>query len=237
MKVTNRQVGSGRSRRTIWIWFAPTFLALVSTVIVGTAAWGVTGGTARISKPDGVTPRNVGGSRTAFALLLPSGARCPGDTAHKGYRLWSYLVQKGTNLNTISFHGMYPAPGLGFVASGLYVGGYNLALNTGEVLQLPTNIDFADFKVSDLLPTGMTSATWEGGLACSNAVGAMARYWNVELTFATNQSDPNGFTWAVTHPVSHPKGRGWERLLLAGALIVVGAVGARILWPRHRAAT
>ena len=57
-------------------------------------------GVATISQPGATAeaPLSSGGASTPFTLALPPHAACPGDTAHSGYHVYSYLVPAGTNL-------------------------------------------------------------------------------------------------------------------------------------------
>ena len=64
-------------------------------------------GTAQIVTAD---DQSVGGSRTAFALRLPNGASCPGDSADDGYRVNSFVVPATVRVEDIAFDGQGPTP-------------------------------------------------------------------------------------------------------------------------------
>ena len=78
-------------------------------------------------------------------IALPAGAHCPGDTEHKGYRVWSYLVPGDVELRSVSFAGLIPEPGYPLKARGDPFGPANTAQDTGQIVRLPN-----DFVLSDL---------------------------------------------------------------------------------------
>jgi hypothetical protein len=210
-------------------------IAAVVAVLWSTPAAALSAGKARLTRQDEVTALSSGGSATPYALVLPEGAHCPGDTAHKGYRVWSYLVPKGTDMASVSFVNSLPNPGYGFVAEGEFFGARNTAEGTGQVIGLPNDFVFTRLTAPMVLPHGAQSATWDGGIACSTVHGQMSAYWNVEFVFAASSADPGGFTWTVTHPIVLAKpGRSWGRLILAGALAVAGVGLGVKLWPRRQ---
>lgn len=215
------------------------FLAATVLGFTATPAVAVTRGRARIEKADGSGPLNAGGSTTPYAVALPVGAACPGDTAHRGYRVWSYLAPKATDPGTISLTGILPTPGLALVANGEVFGPANTAINTGDIVGVPNSFTFVRVTPSDLFPGGQSKATWEAGIACADVHGSMTRYWNVELSFSASTSDPGGFTWRVVQPASTRRHLNWGWPVLGAAI----ALGGGLWWsfrrtPRpHRAET
>ena len=156
--------------------------------------------TATITDPGSGQPLASGGSETVFTVTLPSGAACSGDTANDGYHVYSYLVTKGTSLSGVKFVN-FPSVGYGFVDNtGTYYGPANTAINTGQVIGIPTNFEWAPLTNSVPLSTllgGGSSATWEAGIACADTNGNLTDNWNVELTFNADGSDSTGFTWTT----------------------------------------
>ena len=133
----------------------------------------------------------------------PAQSACSGDTASDGYHIYSYLVQAGTNLSSVTFEGA-PSVGYGLVnTSGTYYGAVNTALGTGQINGIPGNFEWgalvsADgLPVSSLLYTGGTTGVWEAGIACANSSGDFSDNWNTEVTFSASSSDPNKFVWSA----------------------------------------
>jgi hypothetical protein len=73
-----------------------------------------------------------GGSETQFTVDLPAQAACSGDTATDGYHVFSYLLPKGTSVQSITFSSSGPSAGLGFADGSGYYGSANTAPTTGQ---------------------------------------------------------------------------------------------------------
>ncbi len=144
-----------------------------------------------------------GGSETEYTLTLPPSAACSGDTAHDGYHVWSYLVQPSVDISSLTFNGSGPSTGYGiFDSTGSYYGPVNTAQTTGEIVGIPTDLEWGpaitnDSLLTDLLYTGGTSGVWEAGLACANSSGVLTDNWNFQITFTSSETDPDGFTWSA----------------------------------------
>jgi hypothetical protein len=141
---------------------------------------------------------------------LPAQAKCSGDTASGGYRVYSYLVPKGTKLSSVTFVN-FPSTGYGFVDNtGTYYGPVNTAITTGQIIGIPANFEWGPLVTTDggslalatLLYSGDTSGIWEAGLACANTKGALSDSWNTEITFSASAGDANGFTWTAVPGVT-----------------------------------
>jgi len=152
-------------------------------------------------------PISSGASTTQFSVALPptgtTPAACSGDTATGGYHVFSYLVQAGTSIPSLTFTS-HPSSGLGLVNNaGLYYGSANTAIHTGQIVSVPTNLEFGSLVADDgvalstLLYSGGTSGVWEAGLACATSSGTLSDYWNVPVTFSSSGTDPNGFVWSA----------------------------------------
>ncbi len=196
---------SGRVLRTGLVVVA-TMLASCTALIVagaGPSSASTLNGVATTTTPSSGAFLGSGGSDTQFALSLPSGAACSGDTANDGYNVWSYLVEKSAKIGSTKFTGASgPSQGHGlYDTTGTYVGPLNTAINTGQITELP-NFEWGpavsgDGLLSSLLYTKGTSGIWEGGVACANSSGVLTDNWNVQFTFTKSTSDPNGFTWTA----------------------------------------
>ena len=196
---------SGRTLRTGLVVVA-TLLASCAALVVadaGPSAASTLNGVATTVNPSNGDFLASGGSDTPFTLSLPHIAACSGDTAHDGYNVWSYLVEKSAKIGSTTFSGASgPSQGYGlYDNTGTYYGPANTAINTGQVTQIP---DFewgpaiaGDGILTKILYTGKKSGIWEGGLACANSSGTLTDNWNVQFTFTKSTSDPNGFTWSA----------------------------------------
>jgi hypothetical protein len=208
--------GPGRARssrpRSARAGLAVALAALTGVATLTLAVVGM--GAATASTLNGVattaTPSNdnylaSGGSNTDFTVTLPSGAVCTGDTAHDGYHVWSYLVEKSATISSTTFSdNTGPSQGFGLYESDLnYYGPVNTAQTTGQIIGIPNDFQWGagvsggSFTAADLLYTGGTSGIWEGGLACANSSGVLTDNWNTQITFTKSTSDPNGFTWSA----------------------------------------
>jgi hypothetical protein len=201
-------------------------------------AGAATEGSAVITELNQTTPLNSGGSSTEYGVELPSGAKCPGDSAHDGYRVYSYLIPKGVSLTSLRVTGDRPFRGLrgypyyGYVADGTYYGPINTDEDTGQVAALPSAFTWSLLTPSDLFADGAKSAVWEGGIACATADGTVTNYWNTEIEFTASSSDPGGFTWTVLHQPGPSIDLG--RWISIGLIIVAIGLGAYALVLRRR---
>ncbi len=187
-------------------WGAVTVVALSAPASASTL-----NATATIADPSTDLPLASGGSTTTFTVTLPSGAACTGDTANDGHHVFSYLVPQGTSVPGLTFT-THPSAGLGLVNNaGTYYGAANTALGTGQIVSIPTNLQFGPLvsvdhvALSTLLYSGSgasASGVWETGIACADSSGTLSDDWNSPVTFSASTSDPNGFVW--TGPAGVP---------------------------------
>ncbi len=218
--------GGGRPRRRARAVAVLAGIVLCLTPLAtppGTAG-AATPGSEVIVYPGTTKPLTSGGSRTPYGIVLPPGAACPGDTAHDGYLVYSYLVPEHASPTDVSFKGGIPDRWYGYIATGAYFGAVNTAESTGQVVGLPYEFLWSRLTPSDLFADGARTATWNGGIACADAHGVVSNYWNSRIVFTADASDPGGFTWRVvdqgTVPASQPVG------LWIGVGLVVVATGA-----------
>jgi hypothetical protein len=213
-------------------------VALVGPALAGVGPAGAATASAElIARPGTSTPLGSGGSATPYGVVLPAGASCPGDTAHDGDHVYSYLVPKGASPTDVSFKTGIPSRWFGYIAEGAYYGAVNTAESTGQIVGLPTSFTWARLTASDLFPGGARTATWEGGIACADTHGVVTDYWNSEIRFTADASDPGGFTWVVVAQgqvaVTSSSNLGlWVGL---GLLVVASGATAYALMLRRRA--
>ncbi len=191
----------------------------------------------RVAPPDPTAgqPLLSGGSATPFALGLPTGAACTGDTAAGGYRVQSYMVPASVDPGALTFGPDGPTPAdvgaalrqpLFSTASTPFVN-VNTAVATspggpGLVTNLPT-FSFAVFGSSG--PQVVPPGTYNIGYACT--VGgeyALDKYWNARLTFVADATDqPSGITWtAVDTPPSATTTTVGSTTTVAGSTTTIG---------------
>jgi hypothetical protein len=198
-----------------WLWAVPA-----------TAGADAVAGSAAITQEGSLTPLNSGGSETLYTVALPSGASCPGDTAHQGYHVFSYLVPKGVSPASVNFKRGTADKGYGYISYGRYYGAINTAENTGQVAELPSQFTWTRLTPKELFPSGQKSATWEGGIACANTDGVVTNYWNSQIVFTASTSDPHGFTWRV---VAQPAIGSSHKWLWLGVVLIVLSVALAAL--------
>jgi Putative Ig domain len=149
-----------------------------------------------------------GASTATFTVVLPKvgtvPAKCTGDTATKGYHVFSYMVHVGVKPTTVKFKTGFPSTGFGLVdTTGTYYGKANTASKTGEIYGIPNNLQFAPLLhrgltlTTLLYATGHKSGAWDVGISCANSAGTMTDYWNTPITFTSSTTDANKFVWAV----------------------------------------
>jgi hypothetical protein len=205
-------------------------VAIAALLMAPSPAWaGAAVGPAVLTRPDATTPLDSGGSATEFGVVLPSDASCPGDTAHDGYRTYSYLVPKGISVAVLRMRGELPFRGepghpyYGLVALGTYYGSINTDEFTGQIATLPSEFTWSTLTPSDLFSGGVSTAVWEVGIACATGVGVVTDYWNTSVQFTASRTDPGGFTWRVLDPPSAGVNVG---LLISVALLILAALFA-----------
>jgi len=176
-------------------------------------------GTATIENAASTAALSGGASTTQFSVVLPAGASCTGATNGAGYKVWSYLVQSGTDVPDVSFstgapyfgpsdgYGLYEASNDDDYAdvntqnavSPATTGQIETPLPVFEWAPLVTPLG-AGLTTAQLLYSGSgTSATgvWEAGIVCANSTGVVTDYWNTEVTFSYSATDTSGFTWTA----------------------------------------
>ncbi len=203
-----------------------TALTFFTAQSAGAAA---TAGTAEITTPGEVSPLHHGGSATLYGVLLPSGASCPGDTAHQGYHVFSYLVPEGVSPASVSFKTGIPSKYFGYIAQGAYFGAVNTDEGSGQIVGIPSEFTWTRLTPTDLFAHGASTATWNGGIACADIHGVVTDYWNSEIVFRADASDPGGFTWTAVQAVTSSSNTGLLIGIVLIALALVLGVVALVL--------
>ncbi len=131
-----------------------------------------------------------------------SAIACPGDSATGQYRVQSFAVPAGTNLDTLTFTSTGPAVGqpLFSPAGDALVNGLT-DITTGNILQLPGSFSFVNNGATDF-----AAGDWTVGIACTQGTGAgmTKSYWTTSITISNvvTTGAAADFSWAVGTPTS-----------------------------------
>ena len=157
--------------------FLGTFAGAIAVGVTPAGA-STLNGVATIANPVSNAPLVSGWSASNFTVTLPavSGkpAHCTGASNSRtdSYHVFSYMVKKGISPTSVSFRTGYPSTGLGyFTSSGEYYGKANTAATTGQIIDIPNNLDFAELlaKHVTLATLLYTAAKAESGRRVSPA--------------------------------------------------------------------
>jgi hypothetical protein len=205
----------------------------------GVAAADATASTAAITKPGQDAALDSGGSGTLYGVWVPDGARCPGDTEHDEYHVFTFLFPQGLPPTEVSFktgvpEGFGTQGRLGLFSDGEYVGALDTAPTTGQVDRLPEAYSWTRLTPRVLFTEGETTSAWEAGIACANRNGVVTNYWDTEIVFKASTTDPGGFTWSV--PKSAQVAVSGGHSFPIGVVLVIAAVvlGIAALFMRRR---
>jgi hypothetical protein len=243
---------AGRWRRRLLRLAVLTGIALCLTPVFAAAASpNVTAGVATVVNPQTGNPLRSGGSATKFAFQLPPGARCPGDTQHDDYLLFSYAIPVSMNPASLTYVDGYPATGLNLVdTNGDPWIEKPTAVGTGSVAVAST----FDWSTYDHAPNYLDPGqTYNVGISCSPyAVGSAlppkpgagtqprfrtVAYWNSQFHFLPSTTDPGGFTWqVVSNPAASTSSSSTGLYVAIGVLAAVAALaaGVAVLFWRRR---
>ena len=188
-----------------------------------------------------------GDTNTIFSLRLPAGAECPGDSANDDWRVQSFIVPSGTDLQTLAYGATRPR---GDYMSGLYttegspyvqvLTAQNPAPGQPGMILDPPPLSFAQFT-PDLLPVGH----YVIGMACSYFERGN-RYWDAEIMLTEAPGvKPGERRWQVVAAESDPDaiasngdsggdGGQWMLVLAAAAVGVVAVVATGAVLRRRR---
>lgn len=221
-----RAEGGARLGRATRVASAVWVSALAGIAVAAGPAGAATASAELIAHPGTTTALGSGASATPYGVVLPAGAACPGDTAHDGYHVYSYLVPAGHTPTEVSFRTGDPSKWYGYIADGAYFGAVNTAESTGQIVELPTSFTWSRLTPADLFADGAHTATWHGGIACADTHGVVTNYWDSTIRFTADAADPGGFTWAVVDQGAVPTGASTPTALWVGIGLLVIASGA-----------
>jgi hypothetical protein len=210
-------------------------------LLTGAAAADATAGAAAITEPGQDVALDSGGSATHYGVSLPDGARCPGDTEHDEYHVFTFLFPHGLAPSDVSFKSGVPdgfgtQGRLGLFADGEYVGALDTAPTTGQVDRLPDAYSWTRLTPKVLFTGGGATSAWDAGIVCANRNGVVTNYWDTEIVFRASPSDPGGFTWSVpkSAQVAVADGHSFPiGIVLVIAAVVLGTV-ALVMGRRRR---
>lgn len=168
--------------------------------------------------PNGGAPLTGGGAGTAFSFALPPGAACDGDSASGGYRIQSYMASDSVDPGTLQFGSNGPTPsatGAAFrhalfdaSSTASYVNIQTAMADVpggpGLILAIPS-FNFAVLSPGDIVP-----GTYNIGLACTLGPVSptqLKKYWNAQMTFDVDASDPAGIKWTAVPSTDASAGR------------------------------
>jgi len=144
-----------------------------------------------------------GDSSSAFALALPDGAACPGDSANDGWRIQSFIVPVGTDPGAMRFQALRPVSddpashrALREVSGAIFTQRMTAPNEgpgePGRIDQGPA-LTFAHFDTGTF-PAGH----YRMGLACTPIDWHVAKYWDIEIVFEEAPDvEPGGLRWTV----------------------------------------
>ncbi|MBU6316660.1 MAG: hypothetical protein KGR47_09155 [Acidobacteria bacterium] len=178
-------------------------IGVVSSASAGTLAGSIT--LVKGANPGAGTVLASGGSALQFALQLPSGAACTGDTSTGGYRVQTFIVSSNVTVSSLTFDSGGPTPTstgatvrLPLFNQGTPFIDGNTAVGSGAVTGLPS-FDFSVFGSGG--PSVLPNGTYTLGVACTKGVAGptqVDKYWTTQITVTATPSDtPSGLTWVV----------------------------------------
>lgn len=184
---------------------------------------------------------NEGDSTSAFTFRLPDGASCPGDSANDDWRVNTFLVPADTNLDTLMYQALRPDGeayrSLRYLDGDIYV----MEMTNpnpgpgqpGLITPIPP-LTMAYYEAGSLPP-----GPYKMGIACTDAVGAVQRYWDtaVELVAAADV-DPGGLRWRVVADANaapaEPASNSSTTLVVAATALVLVIGGVVFIRRRQR---
>jgi hypothetical protein len=165
------------------------------TVIAGgsTPLAAATAGTATLDPASGA-------SATDFAVALPAGAACSGNSASDNFRVQSYMVPGTVDPATLTFNSGGPVPEAGqfrtplIAASGdPYVDGLT-SVPAGGGPGLVTGLPLFNYAL--FLPGEIPGGTYNVGIACTQGLPSptqLDKFWNARIDVTAVET---GITWA-----------------------------------------
>lgn len=224
-------------------------------LVSGSAQAAASAAPATVVSPVNGVPITGGGSRDPWALKLPSGAHCSGDSATKGFFVYTYFAAADADPGSLTFSPSVGARGPAgtFVWPLIDVAGSpfisrNTAPTSGELLP-GTRFNWARFSIDGKTginegDTGIKTApgSYNVGVACWNAVSrTLDRYWKAPVTFVASSTDPSGLVWRAAPTTNAVSGtsnkRGMQRNIAWVALVAgaaMASVSGVLIWRARR---
>lgn len=189
------------------------------SLVVAPAAWA--------DSATGVSPA-TGLSGTNFNFLLPSGAKCSGDTATGGFKLYSYVVDNSvvpvSSIPTLNFSTGAANQGAALIDTGGVPYEQNATLPTSGQVPTPPTFSWSAYQTDFGPGLDLHNGTFNVGIVCANSSGAVDgnNFWNEQFTFAAT-NDANVFSWSTQ---SNPTPEVGYAVILpaAGAAVLAGGV-------------
>ena len=194
-------------------------------------------GSVTVTKPTGSDRISRGGSATPFTLRLPDNSTCPGDSADDDYRVQSFLVPKGTDLETLTYKSQGPDVAGGWALYKTTTSAFiqeqtadaEKKGDPGAILPLPA-LSFAVFVGDELAP-----GSYHIGVACS-LLKDTVKYWATEIDIRADPDDePAGLRWVL--PGAGTADSGTPFMALIALAVVIGAGGFFVVAARRGATT
>jgi hypothetical protein len=216
-----------------------TVVVLALLCVSGASASQAGGASATIASPSNPTSAlTAGGSQTSWTVALPAQASCSGDTAHKAYHIFGYIVPSSVNPGGLMFNTNGPSQGFPLVDStgSPYIEA-NTAEHTGQIVQIP-KYNWALFSSDGRNGTqALAPGTYNVGIACANTLGQGDRYWNTQVSFRSEGGDRNGLIWTAQGAIPTQAHRSQSSFPLGVAISIVAAIlvlGTGLLVLRRR---
>jgi len=185
-------------------------------------------------------PLERGTATSAFRVLLPSGATCPGDSLHDQWRLQSFMVPKGTKIGDLRYGGIGPegTDQFALFTADAAQHSYNNELLPpspagGVEVALPA-LPVLSFEAVSSVP--LSEGEYSIGVACTY-FGATARYWDTPIIVSGSSVGRSAdFRWrlATAPDVARNAESSPIWVALAAAAFIVALIGAVVLHRRRR---
>ena len=205
-----------------------------ATVFLNSVDAPVDGGSVTIIEPESTSnPMVSGDSNSAFQLVLPEGASCPGDSFHENWRVNSFIIPATDDPGSLRYgiispdgegrRSLYTVTTRPFIH--MVLGKSDGAGEPGPIVQ-PEPMTFAVYPAGQFPP-----GNYRIGLACTE-FRETAVFWDAEITLTeASNVQPGGFVWSLVEDSlsgapgqSNSGGSASWFPLVAGLLVVVGGV-------------
>lgn len=189
-----------------------------------------------VSATDVRNPIEFGEHTTTFAIRVPDGAQCPGDSMNDDWRLQTFFVPSSDDPAELTYFVTGPAGPEDDRRISLYTAEgrpyVDELLPANDRPGLPAEIPaFPPMSFKRLPVDYLPSGSYLLGVACTDRAGKTQRYWDTSVEVL---SGPGTMQWRITAP--QPKALGSSTqpwlvpvLVVAGVLLFVAAV---VLWRR-----